>query len=107
MKTYLRELRGRLAAFAQSLRFRRQHGDQLEAEVCLDIVTDADRSAATAARRAYTAEQADIEAQRLIRVALSPRSPGGAAITRAEARPILRNIRNSARHTHAIVEQFA
>lgn len=68
---FLAELRDRLTAFASSLRLRRAHGDQLEAEVCLDVVADAARTEHTAARLAYSAQQSDLEAARLIRESLA------------------------------------
>lgn len=104
---YLAELRARLLAFAAALRLRRAHGDQLEAEVCLDVVADAAAQQARAGDHAYTAQQAALEAERHFRAAQLPDSPGGAAITPAEATTAFRHLRQTHRHTAAVCSLLA
>jgi hypothetical protein len=102
---YLSELRSRLTAFAEALRGRRQHGDQLEAEVCLDVVADAAAAQARAGERAYTAEQADLEAARLLSESLAD-----GRITAEEIpclRSALRHVNRSAQADHQITEVLA
>lgn len=93
---YLVELRTRLKDFAQALRLRRAHGDQLEAEVCLDVTADAIAQQSRARAFAHSAQVHDEEAARLLKAALLPTSPGGPTITPREAAPILRLINRSA-----------
>jgi hypothetical protein len=104
---FLRELRARLGALAASLRLRRAHADQLEVEVSLDIVSDAATQQARAGAHAYSAEQASLEADRLFRAAQLPDTPGGTAITPAEATAAFRHLRHTHRHTHAVSQLLA
>ena len=99
---FLSELRDRLTAFAATLRGRRLHGDQLEAEVCLDVVADAAVEQGRVGRLAYTAEQADIEAARLLRDSLAD-----GRITADEIpclRTALRHVNRSAERDRQITE---
>lgn len=105
MSPFLAELRTRLTAFAGVLRARRAHGDQLEAEVCLDVVADAAAAQRRAGEHAYTAEQADLEAARLIRESLAD-----GRITADEIpvlRTALRHIHRSAAHDQRIADTLA
>jgi hypothetical protein len=102
---FLSELRSRLKAFAENLRGRRQHGDQLEAEVCLAVVADASAAQARAGERAYSAEQADLEAARLLRESLAD-----GRITAEEIpclRAALRHVNRSAAADHQVGQILA
>jgi hypothetical protein len=104
---FLAELRAHLAGFRAALRARRAYPDVLQVEVGEDIVADAERQQSHAARLAYTAQQADIEAGRLLRAAQAPESDGGRAITPREAEPIFRNLTRSAAADQHITEVLA
>lgn len=101
---YLAELGDRLRGFAASLRARRQHGDQLEAEVCLDVVADAAAEQGRVGRLAHRAQVHDQEAARILAAAQAPDSPGGRLITPDELRPALRLINLSADDDRQITE---
>ena len=102
---YLAELRSRLTAFAATLRGRRLHGDQLEAEVCLDVVADAATEQGRAGRLAYTAEQADLEAGKLLDTVLAD-----GRVTPTEIRTLRtarRHVRRSATADRRITESLS
>lgn len=103
----IQELRSFIASMRADFRRRRDFASVIDTEAADQIASEIQSDQATASRHAYTAQQADEEAARLLAVAQRPDSPGGPAITPSEAGPILRNIRNSARHDSAVVAQFA
>lgn len=100
--TFLTELKAHLAGLVADFRRRHAYADQLQAEVAQAIAADAAAAATRASRLAYTAEQADLEASRLLRDSLAD-----GRITAAEI-PVLRtalnHITRSARHDHTITE---
>ena len=104
---FLAELRDHLATFCATLRTRRDYPGLLQAEIAQDIIADATAQQGRAGALAYTAEQADLEADRLLTAAQQPDSDGGPAITPHEAGPILRHIRRSATADHRITEVLA
>lgn len=68
---YLGELRAHLLALTASLRRRVAFADVLQVEIAQDIVADASTQHTAASRLAYTAEQSDLEACRLLRASLA------------------------------------
>jgi hypothetical protein len=104
---FLNELQRHIATVRDSLRARRLHGDQLQVEVVQDITLDLAIVQGRAGELAYTAEQADLEAARLLKLAQEPDSEGGVLITPREARPIFRHITRSAQRDHQITEALA
>jgi hypothetical protein len=104
---FLSELCAHLATFKASLRRRRAFGDVLQVEVAEDIHADVAAEQGRVGRLAYTAEQADLEAARLLKQAQQPTSEGGVLITPTEARPIFRHISSSAARDRQITEALA
>ncbi len=104
---FITELRSHLTGLAGSLRSRRAYGDQLKAEVGVDIVDDLAVAQAKVGAVAHRAETNDREAARLLDAAQAPDSDGGRAITPREAAPIQRLILRSAEADHDITESLA
>lgn len=100
----LTALRGYLARFRARCEAMAWHGAAIHAENCADITAEAIAESNAAAQRAYSAEQADREAARLLALAQAPQSDGGAHITPREAAPILRLVQASAERDHDLSE---
>lgn len=102
---FQRELAAHLLAFGGALRRRRAYADLLQVEVAQDIHADATAHQQATARLAYTAEQADCEAARLIRAALADGHVTADEIP--DLRRAFRHIRHSAAADHRISECIA
>lgn len=99
---FLRELRSHLGTLKAALRCRRAWADVLQVEIAEDIAADASTEQGRVGRFAYTAEQADIEAERLIRSTLAD-----GHITDAEIpalRTAMRHVHRAAAADHRITE---
>lgn len=102
---YLAELRGHLAAMIADFRRLRNFGAILKTEVAEDITADAAAEQGRVGRLAYTAEQSDLEAARLLRETLAD---GHLAAEEIPAlRLALRHVNRSAARDHQITETLA
>lgn len=86
-------------------RARGDYAGLLHDEVTADIAADCVTETRACARAAHSAETHDREALRLLQAAQDPASPGGPAITPAEARPIAALITRSAETDHDLAER--
>lgn len=102
---YLAELRGHLAAMIADFRRLRNFGAILKTEVAEDITADAVAQQGRVGRLAYTAEQSDLEAARLLRGVLSDRHLTDADLP--AIRTALRHVNRSAERDHQITETLA
>ncbi len=100
----LTELIAYLRQMAGQLRARRRFGDLLHTEVALDIAADAAAQQARAAHLAYTAQQADIEAEQIMRTVLHDNRVTADEIP--VLKQALRHVHNSATTDCRIVEQL-
>ena len=105
--SFLSEAGTFLRSFVTERRARRDFAAVNDGEALTAIVADAEAEQGRAATHAYTAEQADLEAARLLAAAQDPASEGGRNITPREAAPIVRHITNSARHDHQACQILA
>jgi len=97
---FIHELKTHLAGLLPGLRRRRAYADLLQVEVAIDITADAATEQARAGRLAYTAEQADREAEQILRTVLADNR-----VTPEEIpllRTALRNIHHSAEADHRL-----
>jgi hypothetical protein len=101
----LTELCAFLASWLPDLRRQRNYAAILEVEAVQTIVTEAQALQAVAVQAAYTAEQADLEAARLLRESLAD---GRIDLTEIPAlRTALRHVTRSAASDHQITEHLA
>jgi len=98
------ELREFLAASVARFRALRQYLPVIRTQVAEDIVADVVTRDGTIANCAYSAEQHDLEALKLIAQAERPDSDGGRSITPREAARIVRLIRLSAEKSRTVSE---
>lgn len=99
---YLGELKDHLLAFARSLRGRRAFADVLQVEVAEDIRADAARQQGRVGQLAYTAQQSDLEAARLLREAIADGHITADEVP--EIRAALRHVIRSAHSDRRITE---
>lgn len=101
----LRQLGAHLAAIKAGFRRNRAYAAILDAEVAEDIMADAAEVHRAAADLAYKAEQADLEAARLLRESLAD---GRIDLEEIPAlQTALRHVTRSAASDHQITEQLA
>jgi hypothetical protein len=103
--TPLAELKHFFTGWIADLRGRRDYRNLVEAEAALDIARDLEARDATVSNVAYSAEQADLEAQAILATVLKDRVVTAAEIPLLEK--ALRHITRSAAADHQIGEGLA